>query len=566
MTISGELSGRVSVPLDHSGIESRAFMFHNRWISLRRDFPAKFHLRFFRSTGIHDSRSIPTVSVSGIRAIRIPDEGKTMDTPSSNLSRIGLVGLAVMGQNLALNIAEKGFQISIYNRTTSKVDETVERAKREGDLPLLGFHDPESFVNSIQKPRVIIMLVKAGAPVDQTIKTLTPYMEKDDCIIDGGNEWYENTERREAAVAELGLLYLGMGVSGGEEGARNGPSLMPGGSFKAYKNIEDILLKVAAQVPDSGPCVTYIGKGGSGNFVKMVHNGIEYGDMQLIAEAYDVLKYVGKLSNDELQCVFSDWNKGELLSFLIEITADIFGIKDDKGDGYLVDKVLDKTGMKGTGKWTVQQAADLSVAAPTIASSLDARFLSGLKEERVAAAKVFKEGGFSDILSDQHVDKAKLIDDVRQALYSAKICSYAQGMNLIRAKSIEKGWDLKLGELARIWKGGCIIRAIFLDRIKKAYDRNADLPNLLVDPEFAKEIIDRQSAWRRVVCLAINSGISTPGMSTSLAYFDSYRRDRLPANLVQAQRDYFGAHTYERTDIPGAFHTEWFKIAKQSKA
>ncbi|KAK8491310.1 hypothetical protein V6N13_127910 [Hibiscus sabdariffa] len=456
-------------------------------------------------------------------------------------TRIGLAGLAVMGQNLALNIAEKGFPISVYNRTTSKVDETVERAKREGDLPVYGFHDPESFVQSIQKPRVIIMLVKAGAPVDQTIKTLSGYMERGDCIINGGNEWYENTERREKEMSGLGLLYLGMGVSGGEE---------------------DILLKVAAQVPDSGPCVTYIGKGGSGNFVKMVHNGIEYGDMQLIAEAYDVLKSVGKLSNEELRSVFSQWNKGELLSFLIEITADIFGIKDDRGEGYLVDKVLDKTGMKGTGKWTVQQAAELSVAAPTIAASLDSRFLSGLKEERVKAAKVFKSGGFGDILTDQTMDKAKLIDNVRQALYASKICSYAQGMNLIRAKSMEKVWDLKLGELARIWKGGCIIRAIFLDRIKKAYDRNPDLANLLVDPEFAKEIIDRQSAWRRVVCLAINSGISTPGMSSSLAYFDTYRRERLPANLVQSQRDYFGAHTYERVDTEGSFHTEWFKLAK----
>lgn len=480
------------------------------------------------------------------------------------LTRIGLAGLAVMGQNLALNIAEKGFPISVYNRTTLKVDETVERAKQEGDLPLYGFHDPESFVKSIQKPRVIIILVKAGAPVDQTIKTLSVYMEKGDCIIDGGNEWYENTERREKALAELGLLYLGMGVSGGEDGARHGPSLMPGGSFEAYKHIEDILLKVAAQVPDSGPCVTYIGKGGSGNFVKMVHNGIEYGDMQLIAEAYDVLKSVGKLTNEELCQVFSEWNKGELLSFLIEITADIFGVKD-KGEGYLVDKVLDKTGMKGTGKWTVQQAAELSVAAPTIASSLDGRFLSGLKEERVEAAKVFKSSGIRDMLADQVVDKEKLIHDVRQALYASKICSYAQGMNLIRAKSAEKGWNLKLGQLTRIWKGGCIIRAVFLDRIKKAYDRNPNLPNLLVDPEFAKEIIERQSGWRRVVSIAINSGISTPGMSSSLAYFDTYRRSKLPANLVQAQQDYFGAHTYERIDIDGSFHTEWFKIAKRSK-
>ncbi|KAG2706839.1 hypothetical protein I3843_05G109300 [Carya illinoinensis] len=481
------------------------------------------------------------------------------------LTRIGLAGLAVMGQNLALNIAENGFPISVFNRTTSKVDETVERAKQEGNLPLYGFHDPESFVRSIQKPRVIIMLVKAGAPVDQTIKTLSVYMEKGDCIIDGGNEWYENTERREKSMAERGLLYLGMGVSGGEEGARHGPSLMPGGSFEAYRHVEDILIKVAAQVPDSGPCVTYIGKGGSGNFVKMVHNGIEYGDMQLIAEAYDVLKSVGKLSNEELSHVFSEWNKGELLSFLIEITADIFKIKDDKGEGYLVDKVLDKTGMKGTGKWTVQQAAELSIATPTIASSLDARFLSGLKEERVKASKFFKSSGIGKGLTDQAVDKAKLIDDVRQALYSSKICSYAQGMNLIRAKSIEKDWDLKLGELARIWKGGCIIRAMFLDRIKKAYDRNSDLANLLVDPEFAKEIVERQSAWRRVVCLAINAGISTPGMSSSLAYFDTFRRERLPANLVQAQRDYFGAHTYERIDVRGSFHTEWFRISRRSK-
>uniref|UniRef100_A0A8I6YY75 phosphogluconate dehydrogenase (NADP(+)-dependent, decarboxylating) n=1 Tax=Hordeum vulgare subsp. vulgare TaxID=112509 RepID=A0A8I6YY75_HORVV len=410
------------------------------------------------------------------------------------LTRIGLAGLAVMGQNLALNIAEKGFPISVYNRTTSKVDETVQRAKLEGNLPLYGFHDPASFVNSIQKPRVVIMLVKAGAPVDQTIATLAAHLEQGDCIVDGGNEWYENTERREKAMEERGLLYLGMGVSGGEEGARHGPSMMPGGSLEAYQYIEDILLKVSAQVPDSGPCVTYIGKGGSGNFVKMVHNGIEYGDMQLIAEAYDVLKSVGKLTNGELQQVFAEWNKGELLSFLVEITADIFSIKDDQGEGYLVDK-------------------------------------------------------------------AQLIEDVRKALYASKICSYAQGMNIIKAKSTEKGWGLNLGELARIWKGGCIIRASFLDRIKKAYDRNGELANLLIDPEFAQEIMDRQAAWRRVVCLAINNGVSTPGMSASLAYFDSYRRDRLPANLVQAQRDYFGAHTYERVDMPGSFHTEWYKIA-----
>lgn len=296
---------------------------------------------------------------------------------TEGLSRIGLAGLAVMGQNLALNIAEKGFPISVYNRSNSKVDDTVKRAKEEGNLPVKGFYHPKDFVLSLQKPRAIIILVKAGAPVDQTIETLSQYLEKGDCIIDGGNEWYENTERRAAEVKKKGLLYLGMGVSGGEEGARNGPALMPGGTHEAYKYIEDIVVKVAAQVND-GPCVTYVGEGGAGNFVKMVHNGIEYGDMQLIAEAYDVLKSVGGLTNKELHETFKEWNKGELESFLVEITADIFSVEDDKGEGELVDKVLDKTGMKGTGKWTVQQAAELSIATPTIATSLDLRFLSGI--------------------------------------------------------------------------------------------------------------------------------------------------------------------------------------------
>ncbi|KAL3001803.1 hypothetical protein AAZX31_08G020400 [Glycine max] len=367
-------------------------------------------------------------------------------------------------------------------------------------------------------------------------------------------------------VADKGLLYLGMGVSGGEDGARHGPSLMPGGSHQAYSNVQDILHKIAAQVED-GPCVTYIGEGGSGNFVKMVHNGIEYGDMQLISEAYDVLKHVGGLSNSELADIFAEWNRGELESFLIEITADIFKVKDEDGEGFLVDKILDKTGMKGTGKWTVQQAAELSIAAPTIAASLDCRYLSGLKEERESAAAVLKEAGLSDELgrvSVSGVDKKRLIDDVRQALYASKICSYAQGMNLLRAKSNEKGWNLNLGELARIWKGGCIIRAVFLDRIKKAYQRNPNLASLIVDPEFAREMVQRQAAWRRVVGLAVSAGISTPGMCASLAYFDTYRRARLPANLVQAQRDLFGAHTYERVDRPGAFHTEWTKLARKS--
>ncbi|CAN1189590.1 6-phosphogluconate dehydrogenase, decarboxylating 3, chloroplastic [Linum perenne] len=483
---------------------------------------------------------------------------------AATLSRIGLAGLAVMGQNLALNIAEKGFPISVYNRTTSKVDETLHRAQSEGPFPLTGHHTPRNFVLSLQRPRSVIILVKAGNPVDQTIAALSEHMESGDCIIDGGNEWYENTERRIQEVSQRGILYLGMGVSGGEEGARNGPSLMPGGSFEAYNNIRDILEKVAAQVED-GPCVTYIGEGGAGNFVKMVHNGIEYGDMQLISEAYDVLKNVGGLSNEELGEIFGEWNRGELESFLIEITSDIFRVKDDLGDGELVDKILDKTGMKGTGKWTVQEAAELSVAAPTIAASLDCRYLSGLKEERENAAKVLKEAGMEDeIAGGAGIDKKRLIDDVRQALYASKICSYAQGMNLLRAKSNVKGWDLNLGEMARIWKGGCIIRAVFLDRIKKAYQRNPNLASLVVDPEFAKEMVQRQAAWRRVVGLAVSAGISTPGMCASLAYFDTYRRARLPANLVQAQRDLFGAHTYERVDRPGAFHTEWTKLARKS--
>ncbi|TYH40855.1 hypothetical protein ES332_D12G276000v1 [Gossypium tomentosum] len=486
---------------------------------------------------------------------------------SPALSRIGLAGLAVMGQNLALNVAEKGFPISVYNRTTSKVDETVQRAQDEGQLPLFGHYTPREFVLSIKRPRSVVILVKAGSPVDQTIAALSDHMEPGDCIIDGGNEWYENTERRIQEVSNKGLLYLGMGVSGGEEGARNGPSLMPGGSHQAYSNIQDILEKVAAQVED-GPCVTYIGEGGSGNFVKMVHNGIEYGDMQLISEAYDVLKHVGGLSNDELAEIFAEWNRGELESFLIEITSDIFRVKDDLSDGFLVDKILDKTGMKGTGKWTVQQAAELSVAAPTIAASLDCRYLSGLKEERENAAEVLKEAGLKEEVGSlaNGIDKKRLIDDVRQALYASKICSYAQGMNLLRAKSVEKGWNLNFGELARIWKGGCIIRAVFLDRIKKAYQRNPNLASLVVDPEFAREMVQRQAAWRRVVGLAISAGISTPGMCASLAYFDTYRRARLPANLVQAQRDLFGAHTYERIDRPGSFHTEWKKYAQKSNA
>mmetsp|Transcript_19502 Transcript_19502/g.62086 ORF Transcript_19502/g.62086 Transcript_19502/m.62086 type:complete len:516 (+) Transcript_19502:2-1549(+) len=482
----------------------------------------------------------------------IPREKKQKTTMASD---IGLFGLAVMGQNLALNIAEKGFKISVCNRSPDKVDSCVQRAEAEklGDN-LAGYKDYKEFVQSIKKPRSIIILVQAGKPVDATIAALSEHMEPGDLIVDGGNEWYPNTERRAAEVEAKGLLYAGMGVSGGEEGARNGPAMMPGCTPEAYKIIEPIVTKVAAQVPD-GPCVVHVGPGGAGNFVKMVHNGIEYGDMQLISEAYDILKHIGGLDNKEIAAAFSEWNKGEMNSFLIEISAIILAKDDDKGKpGQILDYILDKTGMKGTGKWTVQQAAELSVAAPTMEAALDSRFISGLKEERVACSALY---GDDAPQVQAGIDKKALVEDVRQALYCSKVCSYAQGMNIIRAKSASKDWGVDLGMMARIWKGGCIIRAVFLDRIKAAYDRNPALPSLLVDAEFAKEIKERQGAWRRVVSLAVGAGLGVPGMSASIGYFDCYRRARLPANLVQAQRDFFGSHTYERTDMEGHHHTLW---------
>ena len=460
-------------------------------------------------------------------------------------------------------MAEKGFPISVYNRSASKTDDAVRRAAKEGlDAKLTGYHELKDFVASLQTPRTVIILVKAGAAVDETIEHLSAFLEPGDTIIDGGNEWYENTERRQKAAHAKGLLYMGMGVSGGEEGARNGPSMMPGGDKEAYERVQDVLAKVAAQV-DDGPCVTFIGPGGAGNYVKMVHNGIEYGDMQLIAEAYDVLKTLGGLSAGELEAAFLEWNKGDLDSFLVEITGHILGKMDDQkaGGGPLLDVIQDKTGMKGTGKWTVQQGAELSVPTPTMAAALDGRCLSGLKEERVAAAAILEKVGVPPAgppaSGAAPIDKKALVADVRAALYATKVCSYAQGMNLIRAKSAEQGWGLDLGGISRIWKGGCIIRASFLNDIKRAYDRNPELKSLLVDPDFAKALAARATAWRRVVGLAVATGVAVPGMSSSLAYFDSYRRARHPANLVQAQRDYFGSHTYERTDMEGWHHTLW---------
>jgi len=483
-----------------------------------------------------------------------------MASGNAELSDIGLFGLAVMGQNLALNIASKGFSISVCNRSPAKVDKTVERAKAEDVKGLRGFKDLKKFVDSIKRPRNIIILVKAGAPVEAVITNLQQHLEKGDMIIDGGNEWWENTERRAKSVGEKGILYMGMGVSGGEEGARYGPSMMPGGPRSGYDRIEKILKATAAKTSDGTICVNYLGEGGSGNYIKMVHNGIEYGDMQLIAEAYDLMKIVCGYTNEQLAKTFDEWNKGELESFLIEITANIFKKMDDRGSesDFLVDRVLDRTANKGTGKWTCKEAAEQGVAAPTISAALNGRYLSWLKEERVAASKVLSGPKKLSI-----TEKEEFVVDLQKALYAAKICSYAQGMSLIKVMGEKMGWKLNMGSIASLWKGGCIIRARFLDRITAAFQANKDLQNLLVAPSFAKELIERQPAWRKVLCVAIQCGVPTPAFSGSLAYFDTYRRARLPANLTQAQRDYFGAHTYERVDDVikkgEKVHSEWTK-------
>jgi 6-phosphogluconate dehydrogenase len=466
----------------------------------------------------------------------------------------GIIGLAVMGENLVLNIERNGFSVAVYNRTPTRTQEFMsERADGKNILPTYSIED---FVSALERPRKMLVMVKAGQPVDAVINQLKPLLEPGDMIIDGGNSLYEDTDRRVADLESTGLRFIGMGVSGGEEGALNGPSLMPGGTKEAYQEIEPIVTKIAAQV-DDGPCVTYIGPKGAGHYVKMVHNGIEYGDMQLIAEAYDLLKNVAGLSNEQLHEVFSEWNAtDELNSFLIEITANIFKKKDDMGtEGFLVDQILDAAGQKGTGRWTVTNALDLGVPIPTIFAAVNARIMSSYKDERVAASRVLSgsEGTFAG-------DVKSFINQVRDALYCSKMCSYAQGMALMGKASSEFSYHLNLGEIARIWKGGCIIKAGFLGKIKHAYDENPTLPNLLLAPEFKQTILDRQSAWREVLATASTLGIPVPAFSASLDYFDSYRRDRLPQNLTQAQRDYFGAHTYERTDKPRGevFHAEWF--------
>jgi 6-phosphogluconate dehydrogenase len=466
--------------------------------------------------------------------------------------QIGMVGLGVMGQNLALNIDEKGFSCAGWDAWPEPVDKFDAKAKKEGAKAVKGFKELKDFVASLRRPRRIILLVKAGEVVDKTIAGLLPLLEKDDMIVDAGNEYFHNTERRFAELAPKGIRFFGMGVSGGEEGARHGPSMMPGGDRAGYDDMAPILTKVAAQV--DGPCVTYCGPGGAGHYVKMVHNGIEYGDMQLIAEAYDCLKTLGGLSNAELADTFAEWNRGELQSFLIEITANIFRKKDPETGKDLVDMIVDAAAAKGTGKWTVQDAAEIGSPVPTIASSVEARLISSERAARLEASKVLS----GPTGPKSSVDKKKLVADVRAALYAAKACSYAQGMNLLRSASNLRNWGINLGELARIWKGGCIIRAQFLGRIKDAYDRDPKLVNLLMDPGFQKEIAERQEGWRTTVALAISAGVPLMTMAGSLGYYDSIRRERLPANLTQAQRDYFGAHTYQRLDRDGTFHTEWF--------
>jgi 6-phosphogluconate dehydrogenase len=462
----------------------------------------------------------------------------------------GLIGLAVMGENLVLNIERNGFPLSVFNRTSAKTDEFM--AQRGQGKNITPTYSLEEFVKSLDRPRKIMIMVKAGAPVDATIDQLKPLLEEGDMIIDGGNSLYTDTDRRVQDLESTGLRFIGMGVSGGEEGALNGPSLMPGGTEAAYHEIEPIVTKIAAQV-DDGPCVTYIGPSGAGHYVKMVHNGIEYGDMQLIAEAYDLLKNTLGLSGEQLHEVFAEWNTtDELNSFLIEITANIFKKMDESGVP-LVEVIMDAAGQKGTGRWTVQTALELGVSIPTIIAAVNARIISSIKQERMEASKVLlgPTGKYDG-------DTKAFVSKIRDALYCSKICSYAQGMALLSKASQEFGYNLNLSETARIWKGGCIIRARFLNKIKAAFKDDPSLPNLLMAPEFKQTILDRQEAWREVLMVSAKLGIPVPAFSASLDYFDSYRRDRLPQNLTQAQRDYFGAHTFERIDKPGVFHADWF--------
>ncbi|MBU5465301.1 NADP-dependent phosphogluconate dehydrogenase [Virgibacillus sp. MSJ-26] len=465
--------------------------------------------------------------------------------------QVGVIGLAVMGKNLAFNIESRGYTVSVYNRSSEKTEQML---KESDDKNIVATYSIEEFVNSLEKPRKILLMVQAGPATDGVIKSLLPHLDKDDILIDGGNTNFRDTQRRSEELEAKGINFIGTGVSGGEEGALTGPSMMPGGPKEAHDLVRPMLEAISAKV-DGEPCTTYIGPDGAGHYVKMVHNGIEYGDMQLISEAYFILKHVLGLDANELHEVFKEWNEGELDSYLIEITADIFSKTDEETGNPIVDVILDTAGQKGTGKWTSQSALDLGIPLPIITESVFARFISAMKEERVNASKVLS----GPEVKVHEGDKKELIEAVRKALYMSKICSYAQGFAQLRAASEEFNWDLQYGDIAMIFRGGCIIRAAFLQKIKDAYDRDKQLPNLLLDPYFKDIVENYQSDLRKVLSVAIENGIAVPGLSAALSYYDSYRSERLPANLLQAQRDYFGAHTYERVDKEGHFHTEWLK-------
>ena len=465
--------------------------------------------------------------------------------------QIGVIGLAVMGKNLAFNIESRGFSVSVFNRSPEKTHDLLKEAEGRN---LTGTFSIEEFVTSLESPRKILIMVQAGKATDATIEQLLPHLDQGDIIIDGGNAYFPDTVRRSKELEDKGIRFIGTGVSGGEEGALKGPSIMPGGQESAYKLVEPILTAISAKVGDD-PCCTYIGPDGAGHYVKMVHNGIEYGDMQLIGEAYHLLKSVLNVSVEDLHQIFTEWNQGELDSYLIEITADIFSKYDPETGKPMVDVILDAAGQKGTGKWTSQSALDLGVPLSMITESVFSRFLSAMKDERIAASKILN-GPKAEAFSG---DKKAFIESVRKALFASKIVSYAQGFAQMRAASDEYGWDLKYGNIAMIFRGGCIIRSQFLQNIKEAYDKDAALKNLLLDPYFQNIVESYQDAWREVVAVAVKQGIPVPGFSSALSYYDSYRTERLPANLLQAQRDYFGAHTFKRVDKEGSFHHNWME-------
>lgn len=466
--------------------------------------------------------------------------------------QIGVVGMAVMGKNLALNIESRGYSVALFNRTGAKTTAVVEE---HPDKNFKATYTIEEFVESIEKPRRILLMVKAGPATDATIQELLPHLDKGDILIDGGNTFFKDTMRRNEELANSGINFIGTGVSGGEEGALKGPSIMPGGQKEAYALVAPILEQISAKAEDGAPCVTYIGPNGAGHYVKMVHNGIEYGDMQLIAESYDLMKNILNLSVEEMADIFKEWNQGELDSYLIEITADILTRKDDEGTGKpVVDVILDAAGNKGTGKWTSQSALDLGMPLPLITESVFARYISAYKEERVQASKILSRTNDFEFTGD----KKELVEKIREALYFSKIMSYAQGFAQLRVASKEFDWDLPFGEIAKIWRAGCIIRARFLQKITDAYDKNPEIENLLLDDYFVEITKKYQQSVRDVVALAVQAGVPVPTFSSAIAYFDSYRAERLPANIIQAQRDYFGAHTYERVDKEGIFHYSWY--------